>query len=298
MVYLSESCKILRFHSDVISSPTYYRGLVRGMAVIQCTTPNTFLAYPYTHTAAILRIDTDRQSGDSDKVLLGRMMGQVAKQMMIQESNHTALRPEKTLLYSSAATYDEYAAASIRQDFLRIRQREIRIMPEEQAYFTAYPDPVHWLVVVADDSPDSLVALPVLDHVAKCVPSLTLRVVREDEASKLLASLVDDAGLLASWAEADLPLLISFDEEWHFQEQWGPHPQAIEPFLDKWVANHPDHERLAEDESPAGQVAYSALLEQLLQELRLWYNSSLNQACAAELRTLLAHWHDESGDEE
>ncbi len=216
----------------------------------------------------------------------------------MQESKHTALPPEKTLIYSRCTTYDEFASASTWQDFLRIRQREIRVMAEEQAYLTAYPDLVYWLVVAADDSPDSLVVLPVIDHVAKWVPRLTLRVVREDEAAELLANLVDDAELLASWNEADLPLLISFDEEWNFQEPWGPHPQAIEPFLDKWVADHPDYEVLAEDESATGQAAYSAMQEQLLQELRLWYNSSLNQACAIELCTLLARWHDESGDEE
>ena len=216
----------------------------------------------------------------------------------MQQSDRTPLRPEKTLIYSCATTYDEYETDSIRRDFLEIRRREIRILPEEQAYFTAYPDLIHWLIIAADDSPDSLVVLPVLAHVATWVPRLTLRVVREDEAATLLALLVDDRELLVSWAEADLPLLLSFDEEWHFQEQWGPHPQAIEPFLDKWMAEHPDYERLSEDEASAGQLAYAQLLEQLLHEVRLWYNSSLNQACAEELRMLLARWHDESGDEE
>ena len=214
------------------------------------------------------------------------------------QSDRTALQQEKILIYSCATTYCEYEAASSRREFLQIRRREIRLSPEEQAYFTAYPDLIHWLIIAADDSPDSLVVLPVLAHVATWVPRLTLRVVREDEAATLLASLVDDRELLVSWAEADLPLLLSFDEEWHFQEQWGPHPQAIEPFLDKWIAEHPDYERLSEDESSAGQIAYAQLLEQLLHEVRLWYNSSLNQACAEELRMLLARWHDESGDEE
>jgi hypothetical protein len=228
----------------------------------------------------------------------------------MHENERTRLRPEKTLLYSRAMTYREYRAseydpsaareygsASFRQDFLEARDREIRLLPEEQAYFTAYPDLIHWLVVVADDSPDSLVVLPVLAHVAAWVPRLSLRVVSEDEAARLLPSLVDDPGLLAAWADADLPLLLSFDEEWHFQEQWGPHPQAVEPLLEQWLAEHSDYERLSEDDSPAGQAAYARLLEQLLYELRLWYNSSLNQACGEELRDLLARWHDENGDE-
>ena len=214
------------------------------------------------------------------------------------QSDRTALQQEKILIYSCATTYCEYEAASSRREFLQIRRREIRLSPEEQAYFTTYPDPVHWLVIATDDSPDSLAVLPVLAHVAALVPRLSLRVVREDEAAQLLAVLADDQGLLASWAEADLPLLLSFDEEWHFQESWGPHPQAIEPLLDQWIAEHPEYESLAEDESLSGQAAYALLLEQLLHEVRLWYNSSLNKACAEELCALLARWHDESIDEE
>ncbi len=109
--------------------------------------------------------------------------------------------------------------------------------------------------------------------------------------------LIDDATVLTSLQDADLPLLISFDEEWRFQEVWGPHPQAIEPFLDRWVTAHPTFEALAEDESPEGQVAYPRLVEQLLHELRLWYNSGLNHACAQELHQLLVRWHDDSADE-
>lgn len=215
----------------------------------------------------------------------------------MHESERTALRPEKMLLYSRATTYGEYVAASLRQDFLEMRAREIRLLAEEQAYFTAYPDLMHWLVVATDDSPDTLVVLPVLAHVAAWVPGLTLRVIREDEAAQLLPALVSDPTLLASWAEADLPLLLSFDDEWQFQEQWGPHAQAIEPFLDNWLAENGEYERLAEDESPAGQLAYARLLERLLYEMRMWYNSSLNQACGVELRGLLARWHDDSGDD-
>jgi len=215
----------------------------------------------------------------------------------MQESERTVLLPEKTLIYSYATTYSEFVAASPRREFLEMRSREIRLLAEEQAYFTEYPDLSHWLVVATDDGPDCLVVLPVLAHVAAWAQSLTLRVVHEDEAAKLLPALTNDAALLASWSEADLPLLLSFDDEWQFQEQWGPHPQAIEPYLDRWLAEHREYEALAEDDSVSGQLAYSRLLEQLLQEMRLWYNSSLNQACGEELRALMARWLEENGDE-
>ena len=204
---------------------------------------------------------------------------------------------DKGLLYSCAPTYAEYVASSSRLDFLEIRAREIRLLPEDQAYFTAYSDLTHWLIVAADDSPDTLVVLPVLAHMAAWAPRLSLRVVGEDEAALLLLALIDDADLLASLTDADLPLLISFDDAWQFQEQWGPHPQAIEPFIEQWLNEHEDYELLAEDESVAGQAAYTRLLDQLLLEMRLWYNSGLNHACGEELCALLARWHDESDDE-
>jgi hypothetical protein len=215
----------------------------------------------------------------------------------MQESEHTLVRPEKTLLFSFAMTYGEFVAASQRQEFFEIRSREIRLLPEEQAFFNAYPDPANWLVVAAEDGPDSLVVLPVVAHIVKWAPRISLRVVREDEASSLLASLIDDPALLASWAEADLPLLLSFDDEWQFQEQWGPHPQLFEPLMEKWLAEHQEVEQLAEDESAAGQLAYARLLDALTYEMRLWYNSSLNQACGEELRALLTRWRSENGDE-
>ena len=205
---------------------------------------------------------------------------------------------EKSLLYSCASTYAEYVASSSRQDFLEMRDREIRLLPEDQAYFTAYPDFTHWLIVAADDSPDTLVVLPLLAHMAAWAPRLVLRVVGEDDAASLLPALIDDAKLLASLAEADLPLLISFDDAWQFQEQWGPHPQAIEPLLEQWLNAHEDFEQLAEDESVTGQAAYTRLLDQLLLEMRLWYNSGLNHACGEELTALLARWRDESDDDE
>jgi len=222
----------------------------------------------------------------------------------MQESERTVLRPEKGLIYSWTTTFDEFVAASPHKEFLEIRLREIRLLAEEQAYFTEYPDLTHWLVV-ADDSPDSLVVLPIVAHVAAWARCLTLRVVRDDEAAQILTVLASDEALAASWSEADLPLLLSFDDEWQFQEQWGPHPQAIEPYLDKWLADHPEYEQLASENSPensadksvGGQLAYKRLLEQLLQDIRLWYNSSLNHACGEELHGLLSRWREESDEE-
>lgn len=212
-------------------------------------------------------------------------------------SDLTSVRPDQLLAYSRTTTYAEYLAASPQRQFLEMRRREIRLAPDDQLYFTAYPDLAHWLIVAADDSPDTLLVLPIIAHMAASIPRLTLRVVREEDAPSLLAALMDDADLLATLGDADLPLLISFDEEWHFQETWGPHPAAVEPYLDQWLADHPESEQLADDDSPEGIAAYARLVEKLLYEARLWYNSGLNHACVQELRGLLARWHDESIDE-
>lgn len=218
------------------------------------------------------------------------------KQATMPESDRIPLRPEKTLTYTGTLTFAEYLAGSHHQDFLAVRQREIRLLPDDQFYFAAYAEAGYWLVV-ADDGPDTLVVLPVIARAAEQAPRITLRVVREEDAAAVLGVLIDDAPTLTALLEADLPLLVYFDEEWHFQEAWGPHPQAIEPYLDQWVADHPDFESLAEDESPAGHAAYAQLLDRLAHELRLWYNSNLNYACGQELHQLLARWHDESADE-
>jgi hypothetical protein len=217
------------------------------------------------------------------------------KQATMQESDLLSPRPEKTLAYGGALTFAEYLAESHHRDFLEMRGREIRLLPDDQLYFALYPDVGHWLVVVADDSPETLVVLPVLTRVADHAPRLTLRVVREEDAPELLGVLADEG--VALLQDADLPLLFCFDEEWHFQETWGPHPQAFDPLWERWLGEHPAFETLAEDESPAGHAEYARLVEQLLYAQRLWYNSGLNHAVAQELHQLLARWHDESADD-
>ena len=93
---------------------------------------------------------------------------------------------------------------------------------------------------------------------------------------------------------ADLPLLLIFDDEWRYVDQWGPHPEAIDPYLDEWLAAHPDFEALADDDSSDESATYAALLAELTYAMRLWYNTTLNQACAVEVRDLLTSSDDEA----
>lgn len=215
----------------------------------------------------------------------------------MQDTPISLLDREQALLYTAASTVEEFVAAAHSRELLTIRRREVRLPADDQAFFTAYPDVIHWLVVVADDSPDTVAVLPVLATIAALCIQIDLRVLHDDEAPAFLAALMHDPEAARLPAEADLPLLLTFDEEWHLLDQWGPHPQAIEPYLDRWLAEHPEFEVLAEDESPAGLVAYHRLLDLLTQEMRLWYNSSLTTALSGELRALLTRLHEGHDDE-
>lgn len=217
--------------------------------------------------------------------------------MQLDVQNRAADEPRdetsagKTLAYHHAPTFAEYLAlVPQRRDLLETRLGEIRIAPDSQFFFVTYPDSIRWLVVVAEDSPSTAVVLPVLAHVAAMSPRLDLRVLGEEDAAAVLARLTGSPDAGAALADADLPLLFAFDEDWQLQDQWGPHPAAIDPYLERWFAAHPDVESGGE---PGEEV-----LAQLTQEMRLWYNSGLDQACAAELRTFLTAMQTANGDED
>ena len=214
-----------------------------------------------------------------------------------------AFSREKSLGYTAASTFEEYLADTAAATLLCQRLAEVHIGPDEQLFFTTYPDILRWVIVVADDSPDTVspdtvVVLPVLVHLAYCSARIDVRIAQANAWDGYLRVLVDDPDLLANLADIDPPLLLIFDEDWRYVEQWGPHPEAIEPYLELWLTEHPDFDALADDESPAGTAAYRTLLEQLTHTMRLWYNSTLNRACATEVRDLLARLHDEAGGDE
>jgi hypothetical protein len=197
----------------------------------------------------------------------------------------------KTLIYHQAPTFSEYLELnSQHRALLEARLNEIRIAPDSQHFFVTYPDTIRWLAVAADDSPGTAAVLPVLAHVAAMSPRLDLRVLGEEEAAAVLARLTGNPDATALLADSDLPLLFAFDEDWQLQDQWGPHPAALDPYLERWLAEYPE----VEAESEWGEE----LLAQLTQAMRLWYNSGLNQACAAELCTFLAGMQTTGGDED
>jgi hypothetical protein len=107
--------------------------------------------------------------------------------------------------------------------------------------------------------------------------------------------LADDQESPENLLTLDLPLAIFYDEEWQIQDRWGPQPQAIEPYLEAWLERNPEYEALADENSPEAQIKVTCLAERLAVEMRLWYNSGLNQACATEIRDLLAGLNEDLG---
>lgn len=203
---------------------------------------------------------------------------------------------QKSLLFSLSPTFAEYLASKPAfADLLQARRREIRVSAEEQSFFSTYPDSMHVVVVIAEESPDTPSVLPLLAHIVAQCPRMDLRIVREEDAPALAVLLADDQESRDNLLTLDLPLVIFYDEEWQIQERWGPQPQAIEPYLEAWLERNPEYEALADDNSPAAQAKFACLAERLASEMRLWYNSGLSQACAAEIRELLAGLNDEMG---
>jgi hypothetical protein len=205
----------------------------------------------------------------------------------------------RSLALAAAQSYEAFLESSPQlAPILRSRQSEIRIPWEEQDLLVNYPDHLHWVILLSEEAPETVVVVPILVRLATLSPRFALRILRDTDDLSGLNALVDDLDLLGSLSEVALPLLLIFDDEWQLQAQWGPHPQAIEPYLDEWFERHPEYEALAESNLPADQVRYASLLAQLTQEMRTWYNSGLNRACCAEVCALLTGLLDEADEEE
>ncbi len=221
-----------------------------------------------------------------------------AKPERVKELHAQQGMKDAALLFAAAPTYEEYVAAGlVPARLLHARMAEIRVPPGDQLFFTTLPEPFYLIAVVAEDSPVTVAVLPIIARIARLSPLLDLRVLAEDEGIEFLSRATDDPELLAGLPDADLPLLVLFDRERQVAGQWGPQPQALDPYLDAWLNRHPDVDALAEDDTAAGQAAYAALLDELTQEMRLWFNSGLNRACVAEIRAMFPSVPDEAGQD-
>jgi len=211
---------------------------------------------------------------------------------------------QKIFGFTTGLTAAEFLTATpALTKLVRQRLNEIRIPTLVQDYFITYPDTLNFALLISEDAPETAIILPLWVRIAQLSSKFSLRIFRDTDNLNLLNRLLEEVDLMEDLGELELPICYIFDEEWDYQTQWGPHPQAAEPFLDKWFEQHGEYETLAEDETPEAQQKYALLMQTLIQQMRVWYNSGLDRACIHELRDLLASLREEderetSGGEE
>ncbi|MEZ4673564.1 MAG: thioredoxin family protein [Caldilineaceae bacterium] len=192
----------------------------------------------------------------------------------------------KAFTVTAASSYREYVAAAPEQrQILQVRYAEVRFSPEQQNFLVNFPDVLNLVLVVSEDAPETAVILPILVRITEISPRLILRILRDTDDLTLLESAVDEIDFRDD--ELDFPVLLIFDEEWNWQAQWGPQPAAAESYLDQWLGEHSNYEELAVSEDLQDQEEYWFLTDQLLYDMRVWYNSALDQECISEICELL-----------
>lgn len=196
------------------------------------------------------------------------------------------LPKDKLLAYTEAQTFEWFVArAEHYGDLLRKRYAEARVPAALQYAANCFSDTVYILALVTEEDPDTVAVTPALARLVNGSHRLQLRILRDDEDLTPLSILVPELDLNTLLDEWDLPQFLFFDEDWELQGQWGPRPAAAESQLEAWLADHPDYARLAEEETPAAQQEYAAMMQELVATMRVWYNSGLSTACFDE-------WHD------
>jgi hypothetical protein len=226
-----------------------------------------------------------------------------------QIESHTEVRPaahtvahiravhhDKTLAYGRALQYGEFVQRSPRfARLLRTRYDETRLGPAVQMAAAAFPDTLNILALVSEEDPDTLTVLPVIARLVDAGPRLQLRIFCDEEDLSPLTTLAPELDIATLLDEWDLPQFLCFDEDWYQQAQWGPRPSRAEAQVETWLEAHPEYEELAEDETPEGHERYLALVDELIYEMRVWYNSGLATSCLDEWLDLLRAWQaDES----
>ncbi len=208
---------------------------------------------------------------------------------------------EPAFAFTTGLDFREYLAQKTPEALNRFRDilRVVRLQPDDQAFFTTYPNWLSCVLLVEEDVPDTFLVTPVLARIAEACPRLELRVVLDDADLTLLNDLIDEEiDLFTDLDDLDLPLLFVFDEEWNQQGQWGPRPAAAEERLDAWLAANPDYERLLAEEELEDTRVLDQLMDELTEQMRLWYYDDLNQETVAEIRALLESIGQETSTDE
>jgi hypothetical protein len=207
-----------------------------------------------------------------------------------------AIHHDKILAYGRGLSYGEFVRRSTRfARLLGTRYEETRLGPAVQLAAVTFPDTLNILAVISEEDPDTLAVLPIVARLADAGTRLRLRILCDDDDLTPLAVLAPELDLATLLDEWDLPQFLCFDEDWYQQAQWGPRPGRAEAEVENWLATHPEYEVLADDETTEGHDRYLALVEELILEMRVWYNSGLAGSCLDEWLDLLRAWQsDES----
>lgn len=207
-----------------------------------------------------------------------------------------AIHHDKVLAFSRALRYSEFVQRSPRfARLLRTRYDESRLGPAVQLAAVAFPETLNILALISEEDPDTLAVLPIIARLADAGPRLQLRILCDEDDLSPLATLAPDLDLATLIDEWDLPQFLCFDEDWYQQAQWGPRPGSADVQVEKWLEANPEYEALAEDDTAEGRDRYLALVDKLLAEMRVWYNSGLTASCLDEWLELLRAWQaDES----
>jgi hypothetical protein len=201
---------------------------------------------------------------------------------------------QKIFAFTTGLTVTEFLAlTSSLAKLVHQRCNELRIPTPIQDYFVNYPDQLNFALLVSEEAPETPIILPLWMRIAQLSSRFTLRIFRDTDNLNLLNQIIEEVDLNEEVGELELPICFLFDEEWNQQSQWGPHAQAAEPFLDQWFEQHSEYEALAEDETPEAQRKYLALINDLIYQMRVWYNSDLDRATMQELRDLFARLRED-----
>ncbi len=197
------------------------------------------------------------------------------------------LADDKAIAYGRCLTFPEYC--QLQEDrgrLLQMRYAETRLAPARQDAMVGYGEMLYVVALVTDEDPDTIAVLPVVVRLTDASQRIQMRIL-SDEDLRLLTVLLPDLDMVAVLEEWDLPQLFVFDEEWELQAQWGPRPAQAERNLEEWMGRYPEYETLAEDETAEAQERYASLMTALTYEMRVWYNSSLADACQHEFCEIL-----------
>lgn len=211
---------------------------------------------------------------------------------------------QKIFAFTSGLTAGEFLAATpALAKLVHQRYQEVRIPAPIQDYLINYPDQLAFALLLSEEAPETPIILPIWMRIAQLSPRFALRIFRDADNLNLLNQLLEEIDLNEDLSELELPLCFLFDEEWNQQSQWGPHAQAAEPYFDQWFEQHSEYETLADDEAPEAQRRYVRLINDLIDQMRVWYNSELDRATLQEIRDLLATLREEeeaegNGEEE